>query len=431
MVDMSATLIHHGHIRLINFARQYGDVIVALTTDAEILTRKGYCPELNFNQRKEVISAIAGVKDVVPCNWLITEEFLNTHNVDYLIHGDDNANAISAAKLIVVPRTREISSTLLRNSAARALQTQKNNKLMLTPGPAAIPHEAAMHLQPVFGRGDSAYDEMSREVLKWIRDLSGQDNVVPLQGSATLALEIAAHAFVGGKVLLISTGYYSDRLAKLLPSKVELDIIRYDAIDEVNSKYDWVLCAYTETSVALKLNLPIVKALADRAGANLFVDATGSIGLEDLHELADVLAFSSCKGLFGLTGGAFLAHKYGLEIKRANSFYLDLCTHTEKRVTGPYHVMTSLFGVMPSHSILKHRVMASKNRVLKDWKSFVARSSSQPLLCTLLNGTISPRDDNVVMYEPRNLKHGSIVCHLGEIHSEDISLTKRVKISKV
>jgi galactokinase len=37
----------------------------------------------------------------------------------------------------------------------------------------------------------------------------------------------------------------------------------------------------------------------------LYVDATGSIGLEDNHQLADVMAFSSCKGLFGLTGAGF------------------------------------------------------------------------------------------------------------------------------
>ena len=33
MVDMSCTLLHHGHVRLLQKAAQYGDVIVALTTD--------------------------------------------------------------------------------------------------------------------------------------------------------------------------------------------------------------------------------------------------------------------------------------------------------------------------------------------------------------------------------------------------------------
>ena len=42
MVDMSATLIHHGHIRLLKKASEYGDVIVGLTSDNEIVNKKKY-----------------------------------------------------------------------------------------------------------------------------------------------------------------------------------------------------------------------------------------------------------------------------------------------------------------------------------------------------------------------------------------------------
>ena len=49
MVDMSATLIHHGHIRLLKKASEIGDVVVALTTDDEIKQKKGYTPELNLD----------------------------------------------------------------------------------------------------------------------------------------------------------------------------------------------------------------------------------------------------------------------------------------------------------------------------------------------------------------------------------------------
>ena len=53
LVDMSATLLHHGHIRLINEASKFGDVVVALTSDDEVEKAKGYLPELNFKYRKE------------------------------------------------------------------------------------------------------------------------------------------------------------------------------------------------------------------------------------------------------------------------------------------------------------------------------------------------------------------------------------------
>ena len=55
MVDMSLTLIHHGHIRLLKNAKKYGYVIVALTKDEEIKSKKGYVPELNFDERKEIL----------------------------------------------------------------------------------------------------------------------------------------------------------------------------------------------------------------------------------------------------------------------------------------------------------------------------------------------------------------------------------------
>ena len=58
LVDMSCTLLHHGHIRLLKKASKYGKVIVALTTDDEIFLKKGYWPELSYQHRYEIISAI-------------------------------------------------------------------------------------------------------------------------------------------------------------------------------------------------------------------------------------------------------------------------------------------------------------------------------------------------------------------------------------
>ena len=65
LVDMSATLIHHGHIRLIKKAAKIGEVVIALTTDEEIIKNKGYTPELNFEERKEILEAFEDVHHVV------------------------------------------------------------------------------------------------------------------------------------------------------------------------------------------------------------------------------------------------------------------------------------------------------------------------------------------------------------------------------
>ena len=66
MVDMSATLLHHGHVRLLKSAKEYGQVVVALTTDAEIEQKKGYTPELCFSERAEILLALRDVDEVVP-----------------------------------------------------------------------------------------------------------------------------------------------------------------------------------------------------------------------------------------------------------------------------------------------------------------------------------------------------------------------------
>lgn len=123
LVDMSATLLHHGHIRLLKKASQLGSVIVALTTDEDILRVKGYLPELSFSERKEILEAVKFVDEVVPSPWLIDNAFLDLHSIDLLVHGDDNSNLIPPARLVVHPRTEGISSSMLRERIMNTMLT--------------------------------------------------------------------------------------------------------------------------------------------------------------------------------------------------------------------------------------------------------------------------------------------------------------------
>jgi cytidyltransferase-like protein len=120
MVDMSATLIHHGHIRILKAAKELGTVIVALTTDEEIVAKKGYEPELNFEERREILEAIRYVDEVVPSPWLIDESFLDLHKIDLMVHGQDNANPIKPERLLILPRTKGVSSNLLRSRVLKS-----------------------------------------------------------------------------------------------------------------------------------------------------------------------------------------------------------------------------------------------------------------------------------------------------------------------
>ena len=119
LVDMSATLIHHGHIRLLKKAKKYGRVIVGLTTDKEILKHKGYKPELKFKYRKEVLQSIKFVNSVISSPFYINDRFLKKNKIDILLHGNDNKSRISHNKIYIFRKTKNISSTTLRKKSMR------------------------------------------------------------------------------------------------------------------------------------------------------------------------------------------------------------------------------------------------------------------------------------------------------------------------
>ena len=130
MVDMSATLIHHGHIRILKAAKAMGSVIVGLATDDEIRLYKGYEPELRFEERREILEAIKYVDEVISSPWKLDENFLDEHNIDLLVHGDDNSNPVPQERLVILPRTKGVSAHLLRCRVLAAISTMIVEKTM-------------------------------------------------------------------------------------------------------------------------------------------------------------------------------------------------------------------------------------------------------------------------------------------------------------
>ena len=50
---------------------------------------------------------------------------------------------------------------------------------------------------------------------------------------------------------------------------------------------------YTETSCGLKFPIKLLQETSEKLSAKLMLDATASIGLEENHKIADVIAYSS------------------------------------------------------------------------------------------------------------------------------------------
>ena len=61
-VDMSATIIHHGHIRILKKASKYGQVIVGLTKDKDLIKYKMINPEIKFINRAEILESVSGIR---------------------------------------------------------------------------------------------------------------------------------------------------------------------------------------------------------------------------------------------------------------------------------------------------------------------------------------------------------------------------------
>jgi cytidyltransferase-like protein len=118
---MSATLLHHGHVRLLKRASGLGSVVVLLCSDEEIRMQKGLEPELSFIERSEVMKAIKYVDEVIEAPWILNDSFLDLHEIDLLVHGDDNRNAVDDSRIVIFPRTQGVSSTILRERAFKNL----------------------------------------------------------------------------------------------------------------------------------------------------------------------------------------------------------------------------------------------------------------------------------------------------------------------
>lgn len=430
MIDMSATLIHHGHIRLINKAAKMGQVIIGLTSDYEIEKKKGYKPELNYKERKEILESIENVSSVVQTPWAISNAILNEYKIDFLFHGDDNANDIDPEKLIMSPRTKGISSSEMRQRVLEATAQKLNSeKVMYTPGPASVLPEWYTGLIPLFGRGDNEYQERKISVYDWLRDMTGHSQVVSLIGSSTLGIEIACHNFLHGKILVLNPDdYYAGRIQQLIPKYLHKNIttMTYDeylALPEKKCKFDWITMAHVETSKGYLYNLEEVKNKNRKT--QILVDATASIGLETGLEFADVACFSSCKGLYGPTGGAFITSKFkpepwekdssGKEEEHHPGFYLNYWTHYEAKVTGCYHQISILYDVKKRHKDIVYNVEQNKLAFCWDNESILAYSNPdvQPNICTLTKTPIEYKDENYVEYQSR-IPNTHIQCHLNQ-----------------
>jgi|TARA_Y100000310_G_C20697939_1_gene827094 phosphoenolpyruvate phosphomutase len=129
-VGMSTDIVHHGHIKIIEKARELGEVTIGLLTDEAIATYKR-SPLLTFDQRKRIIENIVGVNMVIPQQTLDYVQNLKRIKPDYVVHGTDWRSGIQKnIRERVVQTLREWGGEVIEPDYTTDISsTQLNNKI--------------------------------------------------------------------------------------------------------------------------------------------------------------------------------------------------------------------------------------------------------------------------------------------------------------
>ena len=128
-------LLHYGHINLLRRAKALGDyLIVALSTDEFNQKQKAKQCYFDYKTRALMLDAIRYVDLVIPEEtWEQKPEDIKLYKVDVFVMGDDWEGRFDYlsefCEVVYLPKTPEISSTMIRNDNpnAAAYETLKKS----------------------------------------------------------------------------------------------------------------------------------------------------------------------------------------------------------------------------------------------------------------------------------------------------------------
>ena len=81
-------VIHDGHLNLINEAKKYGDVVIGVLCDSEMVKYNKF-PLKSTEERVKLVESISGVKQVIVQDKIMYDDVVKELRPDYIIHGDN------------------------------------------------------------------------------------------------------------------------------------------------------------------------------------------------------------------------------------------------------------------------------------------------------------------------------------------------------
>ena len=81
-------VIHEGHLNLIQEAQKYGDVVIGVLCDSEMVKYNKF-PLKSTKERVELVKSVPNVKKVIIQNQIMYDEVVKELRPDFIIHGDN------------------------------------------------------------------------------------------------------------------------------------------------------------------------------------------------------------------------------------------------------------------------------------------------------------------------------------------------------
>ena len=300
------------------------------------------------------------------------------------------------------------------------------SKLTLCPGPGASIPEWKNSQKEFFGRGDKEYIKIKKRTIKWLSKISSKDFVVPIPGASTTAGYISFENFLNNKILIINTGYYSDRWKKLISQlfpKKDIFHCDYNKIHLFNKSVDWIVFVYVETSECKIFDIKKIYNLKKKIKAKILLDATASIGLEKYHNLSDVIFFSSCKGLLGPTGLGFIGFNKNIKISKKTNFFTNINTHMDSLYTLGYNCISALNKISTKHAFYLKKIKFARKILLKD-----SLNKRNPIIGLDIKHKVKNKKKfkNVIFYKPRDNKANQLIFFLGFVKFTNYKIKKLI-----
>ncbi|KAK6872223.1 Alanine--glyoxylate aminotransferase 1 [Candida tropicalis] len=204
---------------------------------------------------------------------------------------------------LIFKNQSRISTNIITQSRMSFHYKQPEHKLTLIPGPiefsddvlASMATPSQAHTSPEFV---STFQQVLQNLRKLFKSTDSNTQGYVLSGSGTLGWDVAASNLLnpGEKVLVLSTGFFSDSFADCLrvyDADVDVitaevgDVVPLDKIEEQlkKEKYQVITITHVDTSTSVVSDVEAISKIVKKVSPEtlIVVDGVCSIGVEDLE----------------------------------------------------------------------------------------------------------------------------------------------------